>query len=167
MDKDQLRDLIRETLREVGLYSEDAVELLMLTAAVETDLGYFIKQNNGPGLGMFSIEPTTHDDTVYRWLLVKTEKRIALRNRILNAFDDVVGAYDPKTLVYNLKYSIVIARLKYYMNPEPIPNLEKDGVVGLARYWKKYYNTEAGDGNINQASAKYVRYAMPIEVEAK
>lgn len=168
MDKHQLRDLIRKTLREVDLFSDDAVELLMLTAAVESDLGYYIKQTNGPGLGIFSIEPITHDDIMYRWLNSPTAKRKALRERIwlaLSPESSYVIYPDKKVLAYDLRYSIIVARLKYYMNPEPIPSHVKDGAMALAYYWKKHFNTRFGDGSATEACDKYFKLALPIREE--
>lgn len=158
MDKHQLRDLIRETLKEVDLFSDDAVELLMLTAAVETDLGYYIKQINGPGLGIFQTEPATHDDIVIRWLEVNTQRRRNFRDKIHDKMNNFVVYFSHHELVYNLKYAIVIARLKYYMDPAPIPS----DSLGMARYWKRIYNTEVGKGNVWDALGKYQRLAMPI-----
>lgn len=161
MDKHQLRDLIRETLKEVDLFSDDAVELLMLTAAVETDLGYYIKQISGPGLGIFQTEPATHDDIVIRWLEVNTQRRRNFRDKIHDKMNNFVVCFSHHELVYNLKYAIVIARLKYYMDPTPIPS----GPLELARYWKRIYNTEVGKGNVWDALGKYQRLAMPIAEE--
>jgi hypothetical protein len=38
---------------------------------------------------------------------------------------------------------------------EPIPKDEE----GLARYWKKYWNTEKGKGSIDAALWKYLEFA--------
>ena len=62
INKDQFRDLIRRTLKDITLYSEDAVDLLMMTAAAESNLGEYLRQINGPALGAFQMEPGTHDD---------------------------------------------------------------------------------------------------------
>ena len=151
MNKHQLRDLIRETLRETGMYSKDAVELLMMTAAVETNLGEYIKQMNGPGLGIFSIEPATHDDIMVRWINANTEGRKRFKAKLLQAMIGFAASLKPDQLVFNLKYSIVVARLKYYMDVRPIPNNPLD----MAKYWKALYNTKYGDGNVVDAFEKY------------
>ena len=44
MEPDQLRELISDVLKAMKMYSEAAVELLMLTAAQETHCGRYIKQ---------------------------------------------------------------------------------------------------------------------------
>ncbi len=71
MDKTQLRELIQVVLKEYDLYSRDAEELLMLTAATESNLGYYIKQKGGgPALGIFQCEPDTLE-----WADIKIKKR--------------------------------------------------------------------------------------------
>lgn len=72
MDKKQLRELVTHVLKKYDLYSADAVELLMLTAATESNLGCYIKQvGGGPALGIFQCEPNTYD-----WAQTKTMEKI-------------------------------------------------------------------------------------------
>lgn len=80
MDKAQLRELITHVLKKYDLHSDNAVELLMLTAAVESNLGHYIKQvGGGPALGIFQCEPATLD-----WTREKVEqKRIKCRQEYL------------------------------------------------------------------------------------
>lgn len=71
MDKKQLRELITHVLKKYDLHSDNAVELLMLTTAVESSLGHYIKQiGNGPALGIFQCELNT-----YNWVQDKVMER--------------------------------------------------------------------------------------------
>ena len=66
MDPKQLKELIERVLRKVNLYSDAAVDLLMLTAAQESACGKYIRQlGNGPALGIFQMEPAC--SSPYPW----------------------------------------------------------------------------------------------------
>jgi hypothetical protein len=142
-NKTQLRDLITRVLKEANLYSESAVELLMLTAACESKLGTYLRQVRGPAMGAFQMEPFTHDDI---W---KTH------GNKLSALE-IDG--DSDKLEYDLKYAILMSRMHYLRIPAPLP--EAHDVDGLAQYWKKYYNTHLGKGTVAKAKSMYERYAV-------
>lgn len=141
MNKDQLRDLITRTLQGVFLYSESAVELLMLTAATESNLGEYIRQVRGPALGVFQMEPFTHDDI---W---KTHGHLLL---------PLLGEQSAGRLEYDLRYAIIMSRMHYMRIPSALP--EASNIDGHAKYWKKYYNTYLGSGTVAKAKAKYRKY---------
>ena len=147
----QLKELIEETLREIDLYSEDAVNLLLGTAAQESQLGKYIKQlGNGPALGIFQMEPNTFND---------------IRNNYLGYRPALVGAlihfcnisdWDSAQLVYNLKLAICMARIHYLRVPNALPG----NLKGYAKYWKKYYNTPLGAGTEGEFVANYEKYII-------
>ena len=143
MDKDQLRDLIIKVLKEVNLHSDSAVELLMLTAATESNLGEYIRQVRGPALGIFQMEPFTHDD-IWR---THNSKLV-----------DLLGDQDSGKLVYDLKYAIIMTRMHYLRIPSALP--PATDIQSQAEYWKKYYNTHLGSGTIAKAKAKYTAYVL-------
>jgi len=148
MNKDQLRAIIREVLEHIGLYSESAEELLMLTAAVESNLGQYVRQIGGPAKGIFQMEPATENDIWENYLDYKTGRlKLAVSD-----FEVLSG----DSLVHSLGYQIAMARVHYLRVAEQLP--ESTDIVGLARYWKKYYNTELGSGTIEKAIGKYNRY---------
>lgn len=159
MNAGQLRGLIRETLEEVGLYSKSAEELLMLTAAVESNLGEYIEQTKGPALGVFQMEPLTHNDIMDRWLNAAPKSVRENVEKFLEKYMGNVGNHeDELAMQYNLKYSILLARLKYYMIKAPLP--PHDDVHQLAAYYKQYYNTPLGKSTIPKAIEKYKRYVL-------
>lgn len=153
IQKDQIRNLISETLKELDLYSDSAVELIMMTFAAESNLGEYLSQTNGPAIGIGQCEPSTHDDIMYRWLPSKP----ALLDRVTDFIIEHVGSsYDSATLEYNLKYAILITRLHYLRFKAPLP--ESTDIEGLAAYYKKYYNTYLGKGTVSGAVKKYKLY---------
>ena len=61
--------IIRPTLQKINLWSEAAENLLLGTAAQESLLGTYLKQNgNGPALGIYQMEPNTHKDIWIHYL---------------------------------------------------------------------------------------------------
>lgn len=135
--------IIRPALRSMlpnELMSQDAVSLLTGTAAKESIVGKYVHQINGPALGIYQIEPNTHKDL---W-----NNYIHFRRDLYQVLFDLYprleeGLYDD-LLIYDHRYSTIMARLIYYRVPEALP---KDGdVIAQAKYWKKYYNTHLGSG---------------------
>lgn len=151
MDKHQLKELIKETLEEIDLYSEDALNLLMGTCAQESYMGKYIKQlHGGPALGIFQIEPNTHTDHVNNFLRYKT----ALKEKIFRSCG--IDKFDKDYLVFNLKYSICMARVHYLRVPHPLPT----ELHQYAKYYKKHYNTHLGKATEQQFIDNYVKYVF-------
>jgi len=151
MDATQLRELINDILDEANLNSEDATELLMLTAAVESSLGYFIKQlGKGPALGIFQMEPATERDIWENWLQYRFE--------LANFIRLYVCPGGKNQLKWNIAYQILMCRLHYRRVAEPLPS--HTDVYAMGRYWKKHYNTYQGTGTIQDAVDAYNRYVI-------
>lgn len=138
---------------QVRLYSASAVELLILTAEIESRMGRFLWQlgfdnpKSAPGKGIFQIEETT-----LNWLIEKVRKDDKYGHIETYLSEIVVDFEDSLNLIRCLDYQILFARLRYYVIPEPIP----DHVEGWAEYWKRHYNTYQGKGNPAQAIKRYL-----------
>ena len=151
MDKKQLRELIVETLKEIDLYSEDAVNLMMGTAAQESRLGEFIRQLfGGPALGIFQMEPNTFRDICKNYLVYKKD----LWDKIINICNSPFVS--PDMLVWNLKLAICMTRVHYLRVPEKLPN----SIEGYANYYKKYYNTYLGKATTEEFIHNYKKYVL-------
>lgn len=135
--------LFRHLGREAA--TTPAVELLMLTAATESRLGTYLYQLRGPAIGIFQMEPKTHDDLQAR--------------RVVGRYKNIPLA-DAERMAWDLAYAAVMARIYYMQFVEPLP--VADDVAALADYWKEYYNTEAGAGTPEKAVADYERYVLRI-----
>jgi hypothetical protein len=155
INKNQLKNLITETLKESGLYSKAAVNLLLGTAAQESHLGRYIRQLKGPALGIFQMEPRTHDDIWENFLKYKL-KKIEPRFKVgtVNRFH--TNSATPDALVFDLKYAIIMCRLHYFRVSERLP--KHDDIEGLARYWKRHYNTKHGRGTEKEFVFNYGRF---------
>jgi len=154
-DKAQFRQLIRETLEETGMYSDAAVELLMLTAAVESNLGTYLRQTKGPAIGVFQMEPATYQDIYESWFRSRPAE---FRDKVERFVEKHVGSErSAVTMGYNLKYAILMARLHYFRVKTPLPS---NNTTLLAEYWKRFFNTPLGKGTVEKAVEKYRRYCI-------
>jgi hypothetical protein len=149
MHAPHLRELvIRPALRHLGLWSEAAENLLMGTAAQESLLGrYLMQMGGGPALGIFQMEVATHDDCWENYLAYREdlaaqviETCVHKRNR-------------QGQLVWNLQYAAAMCRVQYHRFKEPLP--EPGDVLGLASYWKRYWNTAQGKGTVEEFVRNY------------
>lgn len=154
-DPPQFRSLINRTLKRMDMFSKDATELLMLTSAHESHLGRYIRQVRGPALGVFQVEPLTHNDH-FRYLNVKNGTDPDLYDRVTS----VMGAQEPDLLRLesDLVFQIADARLHYYMIPEPLP-LWSD-ILGMAEYWDTHFNRNPARGFPEDAARDYYKYVI-------
>ena len=65
--------IIIPVLSKLDMYSESAANLLLGTAAIESDMGQFLRQINGPALGIYQMEPSTHLDIWQNYLQFREE----------------------------------------------------------------------------------------------
>lgn len=122
------------------MWSQAAEDLLVGTALKESGLSYLKQFPAGPALGIYQVEPETHQEFWSRYLY----RRVDLRD-VIDKF--TVPAQPPEEqLVTNLSYATAFVRLLYYQHAEPLP--EAGDVEGLAAYWKKYFNTSVGKGTV-------------------
>lgn len=158
-EAEQLRRyVIAPTLHEMGLWSQDAEDLLIGTAAHESNGFKALHQyGGGPALSFYQIEPATHDDLWLNslpWMRHRIPKAIAaLEGRVAKRY-----ALQPPAdyLMFSLGYATAICRLLYYRVSSAIPaDLE-----GLAAYWKRYYNTRHGSGQASEWLNAYARYCQ-------
>lgn len=144
--------VIRPALKETGTWSESAENLLLGTCAQESAMGTYLKQVKGPALSIFQIEEATYND-VWRYLAGKYE----LGESILEACNcDQMPEFEQ--IGWDLRLATLVCRVKYWMIPEALPSY--NDVDGLAAYWKKYYNTEAGKGTKEEFINNYERHVQ-------
>lgn len=164
IDVEQFRLLVvRPVLLELGLHTTDAEELLLGTAAQESRLTYLQQLGNGPALGVYQMEPATHKDIWENYLSYKPELaadvvEFASRRSIehaerINQIDFRVHA---RELVSNLAYATAMCRIHYLRQPGELP--AGDDVPAMAHYWKRYYNTPAGRGTVDEFIDHYHQY---------
>lgn len=156
INKKQLSDLIKRVLSSARVYSPAALELLVMTAAQESHGGEYLKQlGSGPALGIFQMEPNSHNDIWVNYL--------GYRENVGELILDVAGmghGPDVKALEYNLAYATLMARMQYRRQREPLP--ASTDIPGLAEYWKRHYNTYLGAGTVEEAIHNYECYCEAV-----
>lgn len=150
VDVEQFRDhVVAPALRALGMWSPAAERLLLGTALHESGFKYLTQRGGGPARGFYQIEPATEEDVWSSYLAYRPE--LAARVRALG-----VDGPRPAHLIDNLSYATAIARLVYFRVPRRLP--DADDIDGLARYWKRYYNTARGGGAAATFARKLKRY---------
>lgn len=146
----QLREyVIIPALTDAGLDRSDAaVELLLMIAAHETQLGTYLKQVHGPALGIYQMEPNTYHDILINYI----GKRTDLHERLIK----MNPSMDERKLVSDLAFATVLARIFLLRIKEPIPS----DLHGKAAYAKKYWNTPAGKATEDDYYKAYQRYVV-------
>lgn len=152
------KEIIKEVLAPLALYSDNAEALLLGIAATETNFGHFRRQlgfENRPlkqgGLGIYQMELATANSILYDYLLTNNH---SLYKMIINLKD--ADASLEQSLMNNDNFATGMCRCFFLRFNEPIPN--KLNVTALACYWKKYYNTSLGKGSIDVFIEKYNKY---------
>ena len=144
---------LQEDTGDVIVNTEEAQDLLFMTAAHESHLGTYLKQVKGPACGAFQMEPLTHEDhwnyiTARKWLY----NAMAAMNLEINT--------EASEMTSNLKYAVVMARIHYYRKPEALP--KKAGnpryLEELGEYAKKHYNTVLGKATAKEYLDDYIKY---------
>lgn len=131
---EQLRTyIIRPSLQTVSLWSAAAENLMMMTVCAETQ-GIYFKQEHGPALGIYQIEPSTHDSI--KKTLGNRDNKVISESILAACFYAMYPSDD--ALIHNLRYATLIARMVYHRHSVPLPN-ETD-YHALAEYYVKYYN---------------------------
>lgn len=140
-------NIIQDVLMLIGLWSIEAEHLMLGTALKETNLDYVRQFGGGPGRGYYQIEPNTFADIWSRYLPSRQPKLKRRIDKLLAQSPDPV-----KQLETNLAFSTAIARVRFYMVPEPLPRMtgrqddRRAYCLALGRYWDKYYNCNPDHG---------------------
>ncbi|CCT58494.1 hypothetical protein [Acetobacter pasteurianus] len=131
--------IVRPALAGAGLGGEAAVNLLTGTCLVESGLSW-LEQVRGPALGIAQMEPATHDDCWVNYLRYQQDTA----NHIL-ATCGLSGLPDASVMVWNLRYAVLMARVRYIRAPAPLPDAAN--AAALSTYHKQHYNTALGQAN--------------------
>ena len=154
MNAQQLHDyIIKPTLEYMGgNYNTESARLLLLaTAAIESDCGYYIKQVNGPALGIWQMEPDTATDIDNNCDALRVDNF-----RLHNLCNEERNLWT-QCLIESPMYACAMARLKYSMDSNPLPKITGDrklDEVEFYKYYKRVYNTNLGASTFEKWQVK-------------
>lgn len=153
LDPKQFREfIVRPTLQYMGLWSLAAENLVVGTAIQESGLRFVDQLSPGPGpaYGIYQMERATHDDLL-RWV---QRERPDLAGRL----EALKGVWPTgvEQLHSNLAYGAAMCRLHYLRALGRTPLPEPDNIEGLAKLWKRVYNTAQGKGRSSQFVRAYM-----------
>jgi hypothetical protein len=149
INANQLRELIiRPALKDLTLYSENAETLLMFTCAVESFGGFYLKQINGPALGIYQMEPETYNDIWQNFINNHSNFRLIMISNFNATFMP-----DEYRLIYDLRFATAMTRLHYERVKEALP--DASNIDAVWDYYKHYYNTALGKADKTKSIEKY------------
>ena len=146
LNERQVKGLIDRVLKKMDLHSPEASDLVYKTGKVESGYKY-LRQIKGPARGLFQCESWVAVDICKNYLAY----RKSLMRKVADATKVKLSYFiDPKEddwsyiLETNIAAQIAMCRLHYRRIPKPLPS----SLEGQAKYWKKYYNSMAGRGTV-------------------
>lgn len=149
LNVNQFRELIvKSSLNDLLLYSVDAEELMIFTCAVESVGGTYIRQVKGPALGIYQMEPETHNDIWRNYLIT----RQPLVMRLFSNFDISVIPSESR-LIYDMRYATAMTRIFYFRVKDSLPPANDENAIW--EYYKKYYNTSEGSATKEESIKLY------------
>ena len=136
-------------------YSDEAVDLLMLTCGHESKGGRFLTQSGGgPARGVYQMEVATHNDILDNFV----QHREGLQER-LHEYIPVLDHDSSYALMGNMYYATAMARVHYWRVKEPLPSKEVGNYLdNLGKYAKRYYNTHEGKATASKYVTDYLEW---------
>jgi len=149
VNKDQLINLIDETLHDIGLHSKEAVSLVYNTGLVESKYQY-LYQVGGSNVarGFFQCEPHNAVDICKNYLAYREDLMREVATACMLDWRYFTSPNEDawrKILTYNVKAQIAFCRLHWRRVPRKLPKTIKQ----QAEQWKIFYNTARGSGTVD------------------
>jgi len=129
--------IIGPVLMDMRLHSAAAVNLLLGTALHESGVLRYHHQDGGPAMGLYQMEPDTLKDLFVNYLSFQNGRLAQL-----GKYCEMGLSPENQWNLYNARYATAACRLQYYRQPASLP--PADDLEGLAAYYKKYWNSNAG-----------------------
>ncbi len=145
--------IVAPVLQALNIRSKAFEELLVFTCAVESAGGTYVKQVNGPALGIYQIEPGPLNELWTTYILRKPD--------IVNLFSlhfNVNRLPAPEDIISNL-FLATATCVFYYQWKKVNPNDFVDATEEhLWEIYKQYYNTPAGKAEKDNAIKAYRKF---------
>lgn len=149
-------------------YSKQALSLVAGTGYVESKYLHTKQQVNNfrydlHAVSYFQIEYNTFKDLIHNYLRFKNQ--VDIIHKYSKTSDNTINEGNLlqvfAELEDNFLLSVVVCRMLYYRQPESLAG----DVLGIAKYWKKYYNTKHGKGTIKKFVEEYKDFKLKLKTE--
>lgn len=131
--------VIRPSLKQTGLWSLAAENLLLGTAACESELGARIPYRNQQALGIYQISPRRHKNLWDNYLASQPD----LSSRVRGLASQREFLQHPHhELATNLAYATVIAGLLYYRGAAAIDRIAPTDILSLGKLWCRHFHNQ-------------------------
>lgn len=143
LDRTWFQSMVTRSCARRRLDSPPATQLILATAAQESDFGTHWRQHNGgPALGVFQMERKT-----FEWVQKETIPKFAEVGRIVFPM-----------LEWDLDAAIFLCRLRYKIDRQPLP--EVNDIAGMWGYYKRVWNSMLGKATEEQFMENWERYKI-------
>lgn len=129
--------VVRPTLEHLGETGERALaaeNLLLGTAAQESELGFHLRIKRARGLGIYQVTPQIHVNIWDRYLVRYPDLASEIRGL---ASQHEFLAHPHAELATNLSYATAIAWMIYRRTNRPLP--AASDVLGLGKFWFRHF----------------------------
>jgi|TARA_R100000482_G_scaffold60080_1_gene21918 hypothetical protein len=151
----QYRSLIKRVITSMGMYSQEAEDLVLGTGLYESRYRYVRQIGSGIAKSFWQIEVATAQDNIRSYLKYRQSKARMCASAALVPIEYVLESISDKDvgdmLEYNMAYAIMHCRLKFYRVPHKIPT----DLEGQSQYYKKYYNSSQGKAKAEEYVEQY------------
>lgn len=154
MDIDHFRiHVVRDYLKAAGWWSQEIENLILATGVVESNLNMLVQVGGGPARGVFQIEKIIFNDVIS---YIKRDPQKV--KAICQACGFSALPEDVNTVIWNLRFAVLITRMFYYRIPDALPT--SDDYEGMANYHKKHYNTIYGKTDVSKSIAIFKKVCI-------
>jgi len=116
-----------------------------------------LEQIGGPALGLWQMEPFTHDDCWQNFLLARHALGGTCLGYLPARFNGrPVG--NAIAMVESLAYACALAMVRFYRSPIALP--AAGDAAGMNRAWRLGYNTTLGAGSVDAAHTALCQAAI-------
>ncbi len=152
--------VIRPTLEYLGEYSLAAQTLLMATAAMESELGFHLKNDQNQGLGVYQISPRSHQYLWNRYLAKDPDMASKVRG-LASQHEFLMSPHSE--LATNLRYATAIAWMMYKRKGKTLP--EAEDIAGMAKFWRRHFHSRP-QASVNAFMERYQKLINSGELAA-
>lgn len=136
-----------------GLNTPNRQQFMLGIGCIESGYYWLQQENNGPALGFWQMEEFTFNDCIvnflnYESIFTPGWNRITGRPATTDP-NEVAQMVNFNRIGFNPRFACYMAAIKIYRAPPALP--EFNDLLGMAEYWKTYYNTTEGAGTVQEA----------------